>query len=141
MPVLNDVLGRSEDLEEAVYLILDPDTYALFDESQRLILTFMACEIGMDHARALRTLVKEGFMTSAVSLLRPQGESVVRGTWLLYTANDGQVGKLAEPLSRESERIANKLPSFAEMISGLEGKAPQAAYEMAARFKEMQAPS
>jgi hypothetical protein len=61
--------------------------------------------------------------------------------WLLYSANESQVAKLAEPLSAESERIANKLPSFSEMISGLQGKAPLAAYEMAARFKEMQAPS
>jgi len=61
--------------------------------------------------------------------------------WLLYAASEEQVAKLAAPLNRDSEKIANKLPMFAEMVAALDGKAPVSAVAMVAQFKEMQAPS
>lgn len=141
MEALNPVLSRSEELETSIFRILDPESYELFNGSARLALVLAACEISIDHARALRLLINAGLPTSAVSLLRPQGESLVRAMWLFYAATDEQVRKLAAPLNRESERIANKLPMLAEMIAALDGKAPPNAVDMVSRFKEMQAPA
>lgn len=141
MPAIATVLKRSNDLEDSLFQVLDPETYELFNDSARLQFALAACEVSMDHARAVRALIGNGLVTPALSLMRPQGESVVRAMWLLYAASDEQIAKLAVPLSREAEKAANKLPMLSDMISALEGKAPANAVAMVLLFKEMHAPA
>lgn len=56
--------------------------------------------------------------------------------WLLYAASDTAVTKLMAELTSESAHRANKTPLLSEMLTKLEGKAPQEALSMLNEFKE-----
>lgn len=67
---LHEILQRSDALDEAVIGILEPVTYQTFDASKRISASFAACSVSLEHARSLRTLIREGLPTSAISLMR-----------------------------------------------------------------------
>lgn len=64
--------------------------------------------------------IRVSLFASAIALLRPQYESLVRGIWLLYAASDNWVEKLSEPLTMESAKRANEGLRLAEMLNQLE---------------------
>lgn len=134
-PNLEEALRRSEELDEAAWAILDPEAYELYDGSEKLAAACAACEVSVEHGRALRALISGGFDTTAASVMRLQFESLVRAMWLLYAATEAEVAKVQAPLTLESEKAASGLPMLAAMIKALEGKAPPPAFEMVSQFK------
>lgn len=138
---LGRVLDRSRDLEVEIDRLLGGDAYRLADESVRAVSSAAAAQVSMEHGQALRALIVASLPTSAVSLMRLQHEALTRSAWLLYAASDVEVDKLMGPLTRETERAANKLPMMKSMLDELAGKAPPVAVDMLTHFKEVNAPS
>ena len=66
-PDLAKSMQRSVELEQAVWAILRPESYQVFDDSDRIAASFNACEVAIEHGQALRALVSEGFHTTAAS--------------------------------------------------------------------------
>lgn len=111
--------------------------------SERFALSVTAAALSIDHARALRALVADGFVSSAVPLMRLQFESTTRSAWLLFAASEGQVTIAAAPLTVEADEAARKLPVAREMIKQLRGAsiavpAAGAPAAMLGRFEDMQ---
>lgn len=105
---------------------------------KRFIVSFQAGLLSLDHARGALILIGNGLGTSAVSLLRPQYESLVRGIWLLHAATENWVDKLGEPLTVESARRANEGPMLAEMLRQLDASdAPAQLVEQLRQFKDV----
>lgn len=105
---------------------------------KRFIVSFHAGLLSLDHARGAVILIDNGLGTSAVSLLRPQYESLVRGIWLLHAATENWVDKLGEPLTVESARRANEGPMLAEMLKQLDASdAPAQLVEQLREFKDV----
>ena len=94
------------------------------------------CGIAFEHANSLQSLIASGNHTSAVALLRPQFEAVMRAIWLHYAATDTAVAKLVAPLAPETEKSAGDSPSMKDMLEAIERKAHPSASQMLARFKE-----
>ena len=136
---LDEILRRSDALDEAAIDLLGPETYQTFDASTRISASFGACVLSLEHARGLRALIVAGFPTSAIGLMRLQYEALTRSVWLLYGASDGAVEKLQMPLTPDAEKKANKLPMLAEMLSAIDGKAPPVATQMLTQFKDVTA--
>ena len=136
---LDEILQRSDALDEAVIGLLEPETYQTSDGSNRTSASFAACSVSLEHARSLRTLIREGFPTSAISLMRLQYEALTRSVWLLYAASDTAVEKLQMPLTSPAEKAVNKLPMVADMLTAIDGKAPAAATQMLTQFKDVTA--
>lgn len=115
--------------------ILAPETYELCDDATNVVACLNACGVALEHARAIRTLISEGFDTTAASLLRMQFEALVRAMWLLWAASEDDLEKISAPLSAESEAAASKLPMVSKMIELLKDAGPAGAYDMVKGFK------
>lgn len=125
MPI-EQILRRSEELDETIVQLLDLDTYPVYgDDRPRMGLSVTAASLSFDHARALRLLVAGGFVSSAVPIMRMQFEATTRSAWLLFAATDTEVAIAAAPLNSASEEAARKLPMASAMIKEL-GKASAA---------------
>ena len=138
---LEEILRRSDALEAAVVELLGPDSYQTYDESRRVLASFAACSVSLEHAQGLRLLVREGLPTSGISLMRLQHEALTRSVWLLYAASDEAIERLLAPLTSAAEKVANKLPMLTEMLGAIAGKAPHGATQMLSQFKEVHAPA
>jgi hypothetical protein len=95
------------------------------------------CSVALEHAVALRLLLRAGCPTSGVGLLRLQFEAVTRAMWLHYAASDAAVAKLMLPLGSASEKHAKKLPGATDMLKDLTTRAPPAACQMLSEFKDV----
>lgn len=131
---LEQIMERSKVLENQFYELLDVN---LFDDSDRIMTSYTMCSIALEHSNSLRLLIEANNLTSGVSLIRLQYESIVRAIWLLYAASDIAVSKLSQELTLDSEQSANKLPSVSDMLIKINNKAPQQASQMLNEFKDV----
>lgn len=76
--------------------------------------------VALEHASSALLLNIKGFHTSALTIMRPQYESMLRGLWLLHAAEDSWITKLAQPLTVENAQRANTIPMVVEMLDALE---------------------
>lgn len=139
---LEGMLRRSVELDLAVLDILRPESYELHEEALDTVLSFSAGELGIGHARAIRTLVAEGFDPSAASLLRLQFEALVRSIWLAWAAEEKHLLALDAEVSLDSELAAGKaLPGLTSMIKALRNVGPSGCFEMLDGFRAMILPT
>lgn len=128
-----DVFQLSEELADNLVRLID---LPLFDSSQRLAISDVACSMSFEHWSAIRNLLKAGMLPSAVVVHRAQFEALLRSIWILYIATEHQLNKLAAELTIETELGAKNMPQVAEMLLALSKKGPPQAYEALNRFKE-----
>lgn len=130
---LNSLLARSAELEKALVPFLNIQKVT---QSDRLTTSRIMCGVAMEHAESVKILIASGNFTSALGLIRLQYEALLRAMWLCYAASDDTVSKLLREFTRETIGTSEKLPMPAEMLKGLEGKAPQGAMVSLIGFKE-----
>ena len=94
----------------------------LIDQSPRILAGAVAADLSIEHAHALRTLLRARTANSACALLRIQYEALMRSGWATYAATDAQVYKLNVPISPESQQAAKNLPGAQEMLEALKKK-------------------
>ncbi|MFN7881462.1 MAG: DUF6988 family protein [bacterium] len=85
----------------------------------RVILSFKSGCLSLELAAGTLRLAQDGNVSSAMALIRPQFESVVRGMWLLYSASDDWIAKLSQPLTVEAAKEGNKAPMLKQMLEDL----------------------
>ena len=62
---INQILRRSDELDDTIIRMLDIDRYPDHASgAQRMVLSVTAASLSIDHARALRSLVADGFVSS-----------------------------------------------------------------------------
>jgi hypothetical protein len=143
MPI-ERILRRSEELDDTIVQLLDLDNYPTYaGDAPRMGLSVTAASLSIDHARALRTLVAGGMISSAVPLMRLQYETTTRSVWLLFAASEDHVRLAAAPLTAQSDEAARKLPMAREMVKQLRNAsatvpAAAAPAAMLGRFDDMQ---
>lgn len=128
------LLSRSHELHTSILRQIDT---ASFDSSARGETVYVICGIALEHATSLRLLIASGCPTSAITLMRPQFEALVRGIWVLYASSESKIAKLRAPLSSSSEQATKDMPSVSEMLKQLSSKVPAGAYQMLAGFKDV----
>lgn len=84
----------------------------------RLDLVYQCCDLSIEHGIAVKTLLKDQLITSALALFRIQFESVVRAYWLLMVASNNDVLKL-QVSSIEDLFKNHKIPMVSAMIDEL----------------------
>lgn len=132
---LDAMLARSVELDATAMGILGSETFELCSGATNVMASFNACEVALEHARALRALISDGFLTTGAAVLRMQFEALVRAMWLLWAAHETELEKISAQLSPASEAAASKLPMVAKMIERLKDVGPPGAYEMVSGFK------
>ena len=92
------------------------------------------CGLSLDHGRALRLLI--GVVPpSAIALLRPQYEGLVRAVWARHCASDADLERLSAELTPESQHAAKRLPGIPEMLEGIGRSGPRGAQALLARAR------
>ncbi len=122
----------SEELIEKLEVLID---LPLFDESEKLVVSDIACSVSKEHWRATLQLLGEGLLPSAVVVHRAQFEALLRSIWALYAASPAHIGKLNALLTEQTEQEAKNLPLVAEMMAAVEKAAPVNAFDALNRFK------
>jgi len=129
----SDIFKATDELADELLRLID---LPLFDRSQRLAVSNVACSLSFEHWVATRRLLETGLFPSAVVVHRTQFEALLRSIWIFYLASDEQLSKLAAELTIETEQGAKNLPLVADMMSALSKKGPPQAYDALNRFKE-----
>lgn len=75
--------------------------------------------MSIEHSSGMLALLSMGLPNAALALLRPQFETLVRGVWLLYAADEKWVRQYHAPLSEASVKEADRAPSVKEMFDQL----------------------
>ncbi|RMV87595.1 DUF6988 family protein [Pseudomonas amygdali] len=131
---MDDFLDRSEELHAEILRLLDGvPAYP----GARHEVALVACGMALEHALSLRLLVRVGYYTSALSMMRLQYEALTRSVWLLYAATDLQVETLASPLTLDAEHAAKKMPMFSAMLDQIVKTAPEPASRLLLNFKDV----
>ena len=78
------LLRRSEELENAVFGILEPVNFEPAFQDLRLDAGIRLATVSLEHGRALRQLVESSLFPSAVSLMRSQFEALTRAAWAVW---------------------------------------------------------
>lgn len=92
------------------------------------------CALTIEHAASIQLLI-DACPVSAIALMRPQYESLVRAVWAKHTAAESDLNRLLAPLTIESQQAAKKLPGVPEMLAGLERSGPPGAAGLLARAR------
>lgn len=92
------------------------------------------CGLALDHGRGLRALLPQ-VPPSAIALLRPQYESLVRAVWARHAATENDLGLLLAPLTPESQQAAKKLPGVPGMLAAIEKSGPRGAAALLRRAR------
>ncbi len=122
---LQHLVERSFEFHEAVHDHVDTLEPA---GSLRAEIAFDAGLLTLEHSTAALELIESGRTSSAIALMRPQFEALVRGVWLAHAASDLWVEKLSQPLTLAAQRQANEGPMLAEMLKQLEAAADSPAH-------------
>ena len=133
---LNAALQRAQALEEAILVALNTPDYRPCSDSPRIKTSAAAASVAFEHGQAVRALIAQDMVTSALSLVRLQHEALTRAVWAFYAATDLAIDKLSAPLSKDTEAVANKLPMLNDMLKAIQGKAPEAATLGLLAFKD-----
>jgi hypothetical protein len=139
---LEGILRRSVELDLTAMALLRPESYAIDQLALDTMFSYSACEVALEHARAIRTLISEGFDTSAASLLRLQFEAQVRSIWLVWAASEKELEAIDAEPTAQTEAAANKiLPGVATMVKALKDTGPPGCFEMLDGFRTMIVPT
>lgn len=92
------------------------------------------CAVSLDHGAAARDVLVR-FPASAIALVRPQYESLVRAVWAAHAAPEDELSRLLAPLSLDSQQAAKKLPGVPQMLEALECAGPPGASALLARAR------
>ncbi|WP_174492804.1 DUF6988 family protein [Acinetobacter sp. Marseille-Q1623] len=111
-----DLHALSMEMIDELYKELEQSQF--MDGGIRLELVYQCCDLSIEHGIAVKTLLEQNLVTSAMALFRIQFESVVRAYWLLMVASNQDVLKLQ--LSSIDDLFKNhKIPMVSAMIDAL----------------------
>lgn len=131
---LNNIVTRSKEFETELFKVFDSASFETTVRNEAVVAMF---NISQEHAIALVELTQMRLLTTALSLLRLQYESLVREVWVLYIASESEINKLMAPLTNENEQIAsNSIPSYAKMMESIEKKGPAGLHRHLIAFKD-----
>jgi hypothetical protein len=128
----SQVLEESERLSDELEIAF---SLPLLDSSDRKRVSALACSLSLEHANAVRLLLANALISSALVAHRAQYEAAVRAIWACYAASLVHIEKLSADLSIDAEQSAKNLPSTHEMMVALEAKAPAVAFQILSNFK------
>jgi hypothetical protein len=117
---MDQLLIRSDAFAAHLDSLIDDAGSWLETQPRRTVLSAITAAVSLEHAAAFRLTIAAGKPNSATALTRLQFEALLRSVWLLFIAKEGQLDKLATPLSVASQQAAKNMPGIAEILRTLE---------------------
>lgn len=105
----------------------------------RFELAFDSSRLSLEHSEAACLLLHEGLEGSAISIMRTQFETLVRGMWFAYVATEQWIQKFATPLTERTARRADAAPMLKEMLDALQtsSAAPQPIIDQICEYRDV----
>jgi hypothetical protein len=113
---LTAAIERSRDMEGLVDAVWNA---VEVPAESRAVAAAGVCALALNHGRSVRILLPE-VPPSAIALLRPQYEALVRAAWAHHAATEADLARLLAPLTLDSQQAAKKLPGVAVMLTALQ---------------------
>lgn len=88
-------------------------------EGERFVPAYQCALMSIEHSSGMLALLSMGLPNAALALLRPQFETLVRGVWLLYAADEKWIQQYHAPLTEASAKAAGRAPGVKEMFDEL----------------------
>lgn len=126
------LLKRSAELDVHLCAFLNLGTY----DVGRFQSSHAVGAVVLEHSASIKLLIPAGAFASVFSLMRVQYEALVRSMWLYYAASDATIAGMMAELTLESAKRADRVPTLAEMLDAMAGKAPEIALSMLREFKQ-----
>jgi len=130
---LRHVLDCSADFYQSLHAVLG-DTVEV--STKRDLLTQGTCSIAIEHGLSVCTLIEDGHLTSAIALLRPQFEAVVRALWLHDVATDDWLERYFQAAKANPMKDPNASPQMTDMLNALSSKRLAPAVRMLQALKD-----
>lgn len=121
---IRSFFDRSDELQFALSECFADGSIPVHEDEPDVDLCVSSCFLSIEHARVLRGAFASMAPNTGSAVLRLQYEALLRGAWVLFAATPGQVSKLAQQLSAESEQAARRLPGPTEMLAAVKEHAP-----------------
>lgn len=99
--------------------------------------SWIMCDVALEHAHSLQSLMEIRNFTSAFSMLRLQFDALTRSVWLLWGATESKVERIMQDLTNDTANADNGLPSHADMIKQIEKNAPAEATRLLREFRDV----
>lgn len=101
----------SEELQKAFYVfrvVEDIIGEVHLEVSARAILSGALYHLSLEHSESILLLVREGNSGSALALLRPAHEALLRAVWIAHAASDESIERLArlEDISQDKKTMS-----------------------------------
>jgi hypothetical protein len=128
---LHAALARSAELAGVIKVAWDS---APAFENLRARAALGLCALSIEHGCAVQALLSAS-PASAITLVRPQYESLIRAVWAAHAADGAELNLLLAPLTAESQHAAKKLPGVVGMLAALEKSGPPGAAALLGRAK------
>lgn len=88
-------------------------------DGERSVPAYQCALMSIEHSSGMLALLSMGLPNAALALLRPQFETLLRGIWLLYAADEKWVRQYHKPLTASSVNAADRAPDVKEMFDEL----------------------
>ena len=130
---LQHVLACSGSFYEALHATLGE---TLEVATPRDLLTQGTCSTAIEHGVSVFLLVQAGNVASAIALLRPQFEAVVRALWLHEVADDGWIERYLSAAKANPTKEPNPSPKVDKLLEALAPTRHAPAVRMLAALKD-----
>ena len=129
----DSALDESDAFDDELIALVD---LPLCNDSDKVSVANVACSLSFEHWRALRLLLRDGLLPSALVVHRSQFEAILRSIWLTYAASESDIAKLTANLDLASEQSAKNISQTQQMMDALAKSGPKEACAALARFKD-----
>lgn len=130
--MLKHRINQTDSLYQSLSSILASTTH---DGEPRSLVSAALGGITLEHGYSIRALVDLGQLTSAITLLRAQFESVTRALWVHYAASDAWVTTI-DGLLKSGSLEESSGPGMDDMLAATSKTAPESVGRMLKGLKD-----
>jgi hypothetical protein len=134
LPEIEVVLHRTLAFEEA---LLAPIDRVPFENTARTKLSFFFLGLAHEHWMSLRTLMASGLNHSAIALMRPQFEAVLKAFWVSHVATEAWSAAYGVVRQHKGAIIEPDMPRVFEMLNELKDTCHPKALGQLKGFKDV----
>lgn len=134
LPEIEIVLHRTLAFEQA---LLAPIDRVPFEDTARTKLSFFFLGLAHEHWVALRTLMASGLNHSAIALMRPQFEAVLKAFWVSHAATESWAAHYGVIRQNNGAVVEPDIPRVFEMLNELKDTCHPKAFGQLSGFKDV----
>lgn len=138
---IKSFLSQSQEFRAAIFRKIKEIPFTDENES-RILATLIMLDISSEHWFSIQELIKNEHFISSTALMRLQYESLLRGSWLYWCADDKHIQSLNQALNEQNvKKVERSTPTISVILENLKakvetGEIPKKFFSLVQEFKE-----